>query len=62
MPGGLPEPGPPCATTARLPSGLPLNCQYSESPSRTSGIPVADGSIGGYSALTGAVVTRSRRR
>src|SRR5882757_899266 len=43
-----PEPGPPCTTSAGLPSGLPHVSQYTRLPSPTSSIPCSYGSIGGY--------------
>ena len=43
-----PEPGPPCSTTAGLPSGFPQASQYTSSPSPTSSIPCSYGWISGY--------------
>jgi len=40
-----PEPGPPCTTTAGLPSGLPHTAQWINCPSPTSTIPCAYGPI-----------------
>ena len=45
--GELPEPGPPCSTTAGFPSGLPDVSQWTASPSPTSSVPSSYGSIAG---------------
>lgn len=43
--GVQPDPGPPCSTTAGLPSGFPQVSQYTWLPSPTSSMPWSYGSI-----------------